>query len=57
MGTARVTAQNLEVVLVDAERNLVGVRGSVPGAKQGLVVISKAVKTTVRKAQDIIIER
>ena len=57
MGTARVAAQNLEVVLVDSERNLLAVRGSVPGAKEGLVLVKKAVKTTVRKAQDIIIER
>ncbi len=32
MGDDRVTAQNLKVVLVDAERNLLGVRGAVPGA-------------------------
>ena len=39
MGFDRVTAQNLKVVLVDEERNLLGVRGSVPGAKGGVLVI------------------
>jgi large subunit ribosomal protein L3 len=44
MGNKRVTAQNLEVVLVDGERNLLGVRGSVPGPKGGFVVINEARK-------------
>jgi large subunit ribosomal protein L3 len=44
MGNARVTVQNLEVVLVDAERNLLGVRGAIPGARGGLVVIKVARK-------------
>jgi large subunit ribosomal protein L3 len=44
MGNVRVTAQNLEVVLVDPERNLLGVRGAVPGSKNGLVFVKKARK-------------
>jgi large subunit ribosomal protein L3 len=44
MGNDRVTAQNLKVVLVDAERNLLGVCGSVPGARNGLVMIREARK-------------
>ena len=44
MGSDRVTTQNLSVVLVDAERNLLGVRGSVPGPKGGLVLIKAARK-------------
>ena len=44
MGNERVTAQNLKVVLVDAERNLIGVRGAVPGAKGGVVMIKEARK-------------
>jgi large subunit ribosomal protein L3 len=44
MGNERVTSQNLRVVLVDTERNLLGVRGAVPGAKGGLVVINEARK-------------
>jgi large subunit ribosomal protein L3 len=39
MGSDRVTSQNIRVVLVDGERNLLGVGGSVPGAKGSLVVI------------------
>lgn len=44
MGVARVTAQNLRVVLVDPERNLLAVRGSVPGANGGLVLVKEARK-------------
>jgi large subunit ribosomal protein L3 len=44
MGSDRVTASGLKVVLVDSERNLIGVRGSVPGAKGGLVLINEARK-------------
>jgi large subunit ribosomal protein L3 len=44
MGNERVTTQNLLVVLVDPERNLLGVRGSVPGPKGGLVMIKGARK-------------
>jgi len=44
MGNARVTSQNLKVVLVDPERNLIGVRGSVPGARGGVVMIKPARK-------------
>jgi large subunit ribosomal protein L3 len=42
MGNERVTTQNLEVVVVDPERNLLAVRGSVPGTKNGLVMIRSA---------------
>jgi large subunit ribosomal protein L3 len=44
MGSDSVTAQNLKVVLVDAERNVIGVNGSVPGARGGLVVIRESRK-------------
>jgi large subunit ribosomal protein L3 len=44
MGFERVTVQNLDVVLVDPERNLLGVRGAVPGPKGGLLVIREARK-------------
>jgi large subunit ribosomal protein L3 len=44
MGDERVTAQNLKVVLLDGERNLIGVRGSVPGPKGGLVLVKEARK-------------
>lgn len=42
MGNDRVTAENLEVVVVDADRNLLAVRGSVPGANDGIVIIKPA---------------
>ncbi len=42
MGNDRVTTENLEVVIVDAERNLIAVRGSVPGARGGIVLIKPA---------------
>jgi large subunit ribosomal protein L3 len=45
MGGERVSAQNLRVELVDAERNLLAVRGSVPGARGGLVMIKQARKS------------
>lgn len=44
MGVERVTVQNLEVVKVDAERNLLAVKGAVPGPRGGLLVIKNAVK-------------
>jgi large subunit ribosomal protein L3 len=44
MGNDQVTAQNLIVVMVDSERNLLGVRGAVPGHKNGLVVIKETRK-------------
>ena len=45
MGSEKVTVQNLEVVRVDAENNLLLVKGSVPGAKKSLVTIKEAVKS------------
>ncbi|RIY32187.1 50S ribosomal protein L3 [Psittacicella melopsittaci] len=44
MGDERVTVQNLEVVRVDAENNLLLVRGAIPGAKNGNVVVKPSVK-------------
>ena len=44
MGSVRVTSQNLRVELVDLERNLLGVRGSVPGPRGGLVMIKEVRK-------------
>ena len=45
MGNDRVTAQSLKVVLVHAERNLIGVRGSVPGARGSLVLVRESRKS------------
>jgi len=44
MGVERVTTQNVQVVLLDAERNLIGVKGSVPGANGGLVMVTETRK-------------
>lgn len=44
MGSERITVQNLEVVRVDAERNLLLVKGAIPGAKGSLVVVKSTVK-------------
>jgi len=45
MGNDRVTMQNLEVVVVDPDKNLLAVKGSIPGAKGGIVIIRPARKT------------
>ena len=44
MGSRRITIQNLEVIRVDADENLLLVKGSVPGAKKSLVTIRESVK-------------
>ncbi len=44
MGSVRVTSQNVRVEVVDGERNLLGIRGSVPGPRGGLVMIKEARK-------------
>ena len=45
MGGVRVTTQNLEIVRVDADKNLILVKGSVPGPKNGYLIIRSAVKS------------
>ncbi|MCT4584187.1 MAG: 50S ribosomal protein L3 [Peptostreptococcaceae bacterium] len=44
MGSQTVTVQNLQVVSVDVEKNLILVKGAIPGPKKGLVTIKEAVK-------------
>lgn len=44
MGNVQVTSSHIRVALVDAERNLIGVQGSVPGAKGGTIMIKAARK-------------
>ncbi len=44
MGNKRVTVQNVQVALVDPERNLLAIKGSVPGPRGGLVLVREAVK-------------
>ena len=44
MGCERVTVQNLEIARVDAERNLLLIKGAIPGAKGGLIMVKETVK-------------
>lgn len=44
MGNRRVTVHNLKVALVDPERNLLGIKGAVPGARGGVLLIKEARK-------------
>ncbi|MCD6436084.1 MAG: 50S ribosomal protein L3 [Clostridiales bacterium] len=46
MGNERVTVQNLEVVRVDSEKNLLLIKGAIPGPKKGFLTIKKAVKAS-----------
>jgi large subunit ribosomal protein L3 len=49
-GVDRTTTQNLEVVRADGERNLLLIRGPVPGAKNGLVIVRQSVKAKAAPA-------
>ena len=44
LGNERVTVQNLSVVKVDAEKNIIAVKGAVPGPKGGIVILFDSVK-------------
>ena len=44
MGTEQVTVQNLEIVRIDADKNLILVKGAIPGPKKGLVTIKETTK-------------
>ena len=44
-GCDRITIQNLELVSIDKERNLLMVRGAVPGHNQGYLMIRQAIKS------------
>lgn len=44
MGSEKVTVQNLQIVRIDAENNLIAVRGAIPGPKNGIVTICDCVK-------------
>ena len=50
MGSERVTVQNLEVVEVDPDKNLLLIRGAIPGAKGGLIMVRKSVKHAAKGA-------
>lgn len=49
LGDATRTVQNLEIARIDAERQLLLVKGAIPGAKNGQVVVTPAVKTKAKK--------
>jgi large subunit ribosomal protein L3 len=49
MGDVTVTTQNLEIARIDADRQLLLVKGAVPGAKNGQVVVKPAVKAKAQK--------
>lgn len=44
LGAERVTIQNLDVVKVDAENNLIAIKGAIPGPKKGIVMVVNSVK-------------
>ena len=46
MGSVKVTVQNLEVVRVDADKNIILVKGAIPGAKGSVVTLKEAVKSS-----------
>lgn len=52
LGDERVTVQNLRVMQVDAENNMILVKGAVPGAKNGLLSIEKSVKRAYRSLDE-----
>ncbi len=52
MGAERVTTKNLEIVSVDAERNLLLIKGAVPGHKEGRLYVKPSVTAKARQAQD-----
>ncbi len=45
LGSEKVTVQNLDIVKVDAENNLIAIKGAIPGPKNGIVVIADTVKS------------
>lgn len=51
LGAVKVTTQNLEIVRVDVERNLLLIKGAIPGSKGGNVVVRPAIKAKANKSQ------
>ena len=43
MGTDRVTVKNLKVIKIDVEKNLIMIKGAIPGHRNGLVLLKKGV--------------
>jgi large subunit ribosomal protein L3 len=51
MGDETVTVQNLEIARIDSERQLLLIKGGVPGAKNGNIIVSSAIKTKAKKGE------
>jgi large subunit ribosomal protein L3 len=51
MGNERVTIRNLDVVAIDPEKNILLVKGAVPGANQGLLFIRESIRLNRSKAR------
>ncbi|MDP7153236.1 MAG: 50S ribosomal protein L3, partial [Gammaproteobacteria bacterium] len=51
MGNVRRTAQGLEVVKIDAERNLIAVKGAVPGSKGGRLIVKPTIKVSAKSSK------
>ncbi len=49
MGAKQITTQNLKVMFIDQEKNLIGIKGAVPGHKEGYVLIKDAIKKALPK--------
>jgi large subunit ribosomal protein L3 len=52
MGACQVTVQGLRVMMIDAEQNLLLVRGAIPGAKRGIVVLTRSKKKAYRSLDE-----
>lgn len=50
-GNERVTVHNLEIIKIDLENHLIAVKGAIPGAPNGLVILRKAAKVNLKKVQ------
>jgi large subunit ribosomal protein L3 len=48
MGAERVTTQNLKIIKTDIENNIILIKGSIPGCKNGYVIIKKAKKKVAK---------
>ena len=44
LGVEKVTIQNLDIIKIDAEKNIIAIKGAIPGPKGGLVIIKNSVK-------------
>ncbi len=57
MGSEKVTIQNLEIIYVNAQKNTLLIKGSVPGPKKSLLIIKQAIKHHELKEANVLIQR